>query len=102
LAMVVREATTNIQRHARARRARVALEADKGIARLSISDDGNGNAIVAGNGLRGMRERVEAIGGSIVIDSERGRGTCIAVELPLDIAAPGEQSAGARPSLAGS
>ena len=102
LAMVVREATTNIQRHARARRARVALEADSGFARLSISDDGHGNAIVSGNGLRGMRERVEAIGGSLAIDSERGRGTSVTIELPLDIAAAGEKSAGARPSLAGS
>jgi two-component system sensor histidine kinase DesK len=83
LAMIVREATTNIQRHARARQARVVLEVKSGCARLTIVDDGNGNPIVVGNGLRGMRERIEAIGGSLSIESERGRGTCIGVELPL-------------------
>jgi two-component system sensor histidine kinase DesK len=83
LAMIVREATTNIQRHARARQARVVLEVKSGCARLTIVDDGNGNPIVVGNGLRGMRERIEAIGGSLSIESERGRRTCIGVELPL-------------------
>lgn len=83
LALVVREAITNIQRHARARQARVVLDAGSRCVRLTIRDDGNGNAIVVGNGLRGMRERVEAIGGSLAIESEPGQGTCIAIELPL-------------------
>jgi len=82
-ALVVREAITNIQRHARAATAEVKLESDNGQAILSISDDGRGNAIVPGNGLSGMRERVEALAGSLRIDSKPGAGTRIEVRLPL-------------------
>ncbi|SFM96920.1 sensor histidine kinase [Dokdonella immobilis] len=99
LALVLREAATNIQRHARARHANAALEAKNGCARLSIRDDGNGNAIVVGNGLRGMRERVEAIGGRLGIESELGRGTRIAIDLPLDLARVGEKGADAPQSM---
>ena len=82
-ALVVREAITNIQRHARAANAEVKLESENGQAILSISDDGRGNAIVPGNGLSGMRERVEALAGSLRIDSKPGAGTRIEVRLPL-------------------
>ena len=82
-ALVVREAITNIQRHARAANAEVKLESDNGQAFLSIRDDGRGNAIVPGNGLSGMRERVEALAGSLRIDSKPGAGTRIEVRLPL-------------------
>ena len=94
LALVVREAITNIQRHARARKASVVVGSRKGELQLRIEDDGRGSSIVAGNGLSGMRERVEAIGGRLRIDSVRGRGTRIEVEmevtestLPLDVSA---------------
>ena len=83
LAMTVREAMTNIQRHARARNASVELETIGGEAVLRIVDDGRGGAIVPGNGLDGMRERIEALGGRLRIDSRRGEGTRIEARLPL-------------------
>ena len=84
LAMTVREAVTNIQRHARATRAQVTLAARAGKqALLSIADDGRGGAIVPGNGLAGMRERLAAIGAQLRVDSERGRGTTLTVTFVL-------------------
>jgi two-component system sensor histidine kinase DesK len=83
LAMVVREAVTNIQRHARATRVRVTLEAASGQLVLRVEDDGRGGAIVPGNGLAGMRERLVAIGAQLAIDSQRGRGTRLTATLPL-------------------
>ncbi len=83
MALVVREAITNIQRHARARHAAVALEQRKGELHLRIEDDGRGSSIVAGNGLCGMRERVEAIGGRLRIDSVRGKGTRLEVDMEV-------------------
>lgn len=83
LALVVREAITNIQRHAQARHAAVFLETRKGELYLRIEDDGRGSSIVAGNGLNGMRERVEAMGGRLRIDSVRGKGTRVEVSMDL-------------------
>src|SRR5262249_15468866 len=56
LALTIREAVTNIQRHARATRARVALAIAAQEARLVVEDDGCGGTITPGNGLTGMRE----------------------------------------------
>lgn len=83
LAMVVREAVTNIQRHAQAHSAHVALSTDGGEAVLQIRDDGRGGEIRPGNGLDGMRERIEAIGGVLRVDSRQGEGTRIEVRVPL-------------------
>ncbi len=80
LALIVREAVTNVVRHARARTCRLAIARDEGTYALEIADDGRGGAMVEGNGLRGMRERVEALGGSI--DRINGRGTTIRVAFP--------------------
>ena len=83
LAMTVREAATNIQRHARAQRAEASFGMEGGDAVLRIVDDGRGGSIVPGNGLCGMRERIEALGGRLRIDSERGRGTRVEARVPL-------------------
>ena len=83
LAMTVREAVTNIQRHARATTARVDLQAQDSRLEMRVVDDGRGGAIVPGNGLTGMRERLAAVGAELRIDSERGRGTAVVVTLPL-------------------
>lgn len=92
LAMTVREAVTNIQRHARASNAEVAFATERGDAIVRIVDDGRGGAIVPGNGLGGMRERIEALGGCLRIDSAAGHGTRIEARLPLaandDVDAP--------------
>jgi len=84
LAFALREACTNIVRHARAQRVSVKLEVDD-IARLVITDDGRGGAVdgSASNGLRGMRERVEQLTGALSIDSKSGRGTRLQIEIPV-------------------
>lgn len=82
-ALIVREAVTNIQRHAQATRASVELVAQSGELRLSIEDDGRGGAIEPGNGLSGMRERLRALDGRLEIESVRGRGTRLLAALPL-------------------
>src|SRR5690606_15717405 len=85
LAMVLREAVTNIQRHAHARRAEVTLDPDgrgEGVV-LRVADDGRGGSIAPGNGLDGMRRRVEALGGRLDVSSTRGRGTVVEAWLPL-------------------
>lgn len=83
LAMTVREAATNIQRHARAQRAEASFGMDGGDAVLRIVDDGRGGAIVPGNGLAGMRERLEGLHGSLRIDAGPGRGTRVEARVPL-------------------
>lgn len=83
LALTVREAVTNIQRHARATRARVEVAVDASEAHALVIDDGVGQTIVPGNGLSGMRERLQSLGGSLEIASVRGKGTCITARLPL-------------------
>lgn len=88
LALTVREAVTNLQRHARASTARVQLEVAAGHLRLRIEDNGRGGAIVPGNGLSGMRERLEALGGCLRIDARAGRGTVLEASLPMGPLAP--------------
>jgi two-component system sensor histidine kinase DesK len=83
LAMTVREAVTNIQRHARATQARVTLERAHADVALCIEDNGRGSAIVPGNGLCGMRERLATIGAQLIIESQRGQGTKLAISAPL-------------------
>lgn len=83
LALALREAVTNIQRHARATLAEVSLESTDEHVRLRIRDNGVGSAAVPGNGLSGMRERVESRGGRLRIDSTLRQGTCVEIVLPL-------------------
>jgi two-component system sensor histidine kinase DesK len=85
LALAVREAVTNIQRHAQARKVDISLKRSEGRAHLQIRDDGRGGEIVPGHGLNGMRERIEGLGGELRIHSQRGRGTCLDVELALTL-----------------
>jgi signal transduction histidine kinase len=62
----------------------VAVQQRDSVLWLSVGDDGVGGAEpVRGSGLIGLRDRVEALGGSIQITSPAGEGTMIAVELPL-------------------
>ncbi len=82
LALCLREAATNIHRHARARHVRIALSVADGHWRLVVEDDGRGGAIRPGNGVDGMRERLQALGGSLRIESAPRRGTRLQAELP--------------------
>lgn len=83
LALVLREAVTNIQRHARANRVEVTVIAGAERVVMRVRDDGRGGVKERGNGLTGMRERIEARGGTLAIESPRGRGTSIEVSLPV-------------------
>lgn len=84
LALTVREAVTNIQRHAHARHAGVKLVVESGEVRLFVDDDGRAaQPVVPGNGLCGMRERLQMLGGRLEIDSRRGQGTRLVAVLPL-------------------
>jgi len=82
-AMVLREAATNIQRHAGAGNAQLRLWCEHGQAWLEIRDDGRGSAMQPGTGLASMRERLEAVGGALRIDAERGQGTRLLASAPL-------------------
>jgi len=91
LSLAVREAVTNVVRHAQARTCRMRLEQQNGSCRLEIHDDGLGGSNGEGNGLRGMRERVEMLGGTLSRSSDAG--TTLTITLPLkDVAPPGESS----------
>lgn len=91
LSLALREAVTNIVRHAGARHCRIALTGDDGACRLVIADDGRGGETAFGTGLTGMRERVESLGGTVVREG-RG-GTTVTVTLPLRVAGAEERSA---------
>jgi signal transduction histidine kinase len=80
----VSEALTNASKHANATRVWVALGVDQDMLRLSIRDDGVGGADPnRGSGLTGLRDRIDALGGRIKIESPTGSGTLIEVEIPI-------------------
>jgi two-component system sensor histidine kinase DesK len=81
LSMAVREAVTNVVRHADARTCSLHLERQNGSCCLRIEDDGRGGFQNEGNGLRGMRERVEMLGGTLNRESQAG--TRLTITLPL-------------------
>lgn len=83
LALVLREAVTNIHRHAQASHAEVDVRLLDGQVAMRIQDDGRGGVGVSGNGLHGMRERVEAMDGTLDIVSGFGEGTELRVSMPL-------------------
>jgi signal transduction histidine kinase len=83
---VVSEALANTAKHARASIAYVELRAGDGRLQLSVSDDGVGGASSDdGSGLVGLTDRVEALGGTILLDSPLGKGTRLEVDLPIDL-----------------
>ena len=82
LALCLREAVTNIHRHARATRVQVTLHGAGANWRLQVDDDGRGGAIRPGNGLDGMRERLQALGGSLSLEPIVPHGTRLRAEVP--------------------
>jgi len=81
---VVSEALTNATKHAHASVVRVAVEERADGLHLSVRDDGAGGADPArGSGLIGLRDRAEALGGSLEVSSSPGQGTLLRVQLPL-------------------
>jgi two-component system sensor histidine kinase DesK len=86
LSMAVREAVTNVVRHAQAHTCYLRLAQRNGSCRLEIEDDGRGGSQNEGNGLRGMRERVEILGGTLHRDCQSG--TKLTITLPLKEGVP--------------
>jgi PAS domain S-box-containing protein len=81
---IAAEALTNVARHAEASGARVAIRREGAVLRVEIADDGKGGADAAsGTGLLGLRDRAEAVGGTLGIASPPGAGTVIVASLPL-------------------
>ncbi len=84
LALALREAVTNIVRHARASTCQLRFVSEQNRLRLVVEDDGHHPLIREGNGLRGMRERIESIGGhfSLECGAAPQHGTRLTIELP--------------------
>jgi two-component system sensor histidine kinase DesK len=81
LTLALREAATNVIRHAAATKCRIKFYAQDGSALMEVHDDGRGSDAPFGNGLTGMRERIQALGGVLMRETERG--TRLLIRLPL-------------------
>jgi PAS domain S-box-containing protein len=81
---VASEALTNVAKYAHASAVHIDMTTADGTLTLAVRDDGVGGADPGGgSGLVGLQDRVEALAGTITIDSTAGRGTCIVVTLPI-------------------
>ena len=80
---VCAEALSNSIKYAGASRVLISVSAGARRVRVVVDDDGAGGAVPAG-GLRGLKDRLEALGGTLAVDSPPGRGTRVIAELPLD------------------
>lgn len=88
---VVQEALTNAVRHSQAKNATIQLTRRKGSVRCAVRDDGSGFDVSTlaqqarhGLGLVGMRERLNAVGGKLLIRSQPGRGTELIADVPVE------------------
>ena len=82
---VVSEALTNAAKHACASSIAVDAEADNGVLRVSVRDNGTGGAdMTRGSGLLGLKDRVESLRGRIAVRSKPGAGTYLSAELPFE------------------
>ena len=81
---VVAEALTNAAKHARGAAAKVSLFVEHGRLIVEIDDEGPGGADPTGSGLAGLRNRVEALDGILVVVSNPGEGTTVHAELPCE------------------
>ena len=80
----VAEALTNVAKHAHATRASVTIDIAETAITAEIADDGIGGAgTTEGSGLRGLADRLDALGGTLSIDSPPGGPTTISAQVPL-------------------
>jgi signal transduction histidine kinase len=94
---LVQEALTNVVKHARADRARVAVGTVDAAVAVDVVDDGRGfdpGTDTSGFGLVGMRERLAVVRGTVTIESAPGAGTALHAHIPLPAAHPGRSSLG--------
>jgi two-component system sensor histidine kinase DesK len=80
-ALALREAVTNVVRHAHATVCRLSLRRNGRFCELEIADNGQGGALEEGSGLSGMRERVEALGG--ILERDGSNGTLLRIRVPV-------------------
>ncbi|HEY2320443.1 MAG TPA: MASE1 domain-containing protein [Solirubrobacteraceae bacterium] len=81
---VIAEAVTNAQKHAQASSIRLSVRTRGATVIVEVADDGAGGAAeTSGSGLQGLRERVEAVGGTFAVDSPEGRGTHVIAAIPV-------------------
>jgi signal transduction histidine kinase len=73
----------SVQKHAGPCRVLVRVESDDGRMEVSVADDGCGGADVHGAGLRGLADRIESLGGSLVVASAAGGVSRLGAEIPL-------------------
>jgi two-component system sensor histidine kinase DesK len=81
MSLVLREAVTNVVRHAQASHCVMRFSSENGKTLLVVEDDGRGGMRAEGNGLRGMRERIESLGGRFAVDGTRGMR--LTIEIPV-------------------
>ena len=81
LAMTLREAVTNVIRHSGARRCRIVVDAGAGEVRLTVADDGSGADVREGGGIGGIRGRLAAAGGALLVEGGAS-GTRLVASLP--------------------
>jgi len=88
LALALREAVTNVLRHAQATHCRITLRETGGVYQLVLRDDGRGGVHREGMGMRGIRDRVAAIGGTALWNA--GPGTELTITVPVASSTDGE------------
>jgi len=82
----VSEALTNVAKHAQATQAKVDMTVAEDVLKFEITDDGRGGADPsAGSGILGLRDRAEAVGGTLFVISPPGKGTVVTAQIPLDV-----------------
>ena len=89
LGMIVREAVTNVVRHARADRCRIVFRQERKQLVMEVRDNGVGGELKEGGGITGMRSRLQEVGGTLEI--LRGEGWHVAVRLPMTTNAKEEE-----------
>jgi two-component system sensor histidine kinase DesK len=83
LALSLREAATNIRRHASAKGVTIRVRNETAAVVVEVADDGRGGRIVPGNGLNGMRERLDTVGGSLSLEPNKDGGTVLRASVPV-------------------
>jgi two-component system sensor histidine kinase DesK len=82
LALSLREAATNVRRHSGARDVSIRVRREASAVVVEVADDGRGGRIVPGNGLNGMRERLDCVGGSLTVSPNGNGGTLLRASVP--------------------
>jgi two-component system sensor histidine kinase DesK len=90
LCLALREAVTNIVRHAHATVCHVVLLEKNRTIHFTIEDNGLGGHIHEGNGLHGMRERVQSMAGAVKLTGSANGGTSLEITLPLESGSPAQ------------